>query len=190
MWVAKIVGSTQFHGFSFYVLCYNPFSWMLKLLFSFRIGTSRAIFYMNICFQKKLKRIQQGGIVVENHRVCNWPPKNLPVPQPQRGSLAKAKYLFWRSRRIEPEEARALSEPEDQDRKVTTCDARTWRSDISRLKVNNEQLNIWNSFDVLNFTLQVWIIPHIPFRKHQIRNLSFLTLSGKRCSRALPHHHV
>jgi len=26
-----------------------------------------------------------------------------------------AKYLFWRSRRIEPEEARSLSEPEDQD---------------------------------------------------------------------------
>lgn len=124
-------GSTQFHWFSFYVLCYNPFSWMLKLFF-FSNWHQPCDFLHEYLLSKKHWNEFNREVVVENHRVWHWPPKNLPFLQPQRGSLAKAKYLFWRSRRIEPEEARALSEPEDQDRKVTTCDARTWRSDISR----------------------------------------------------------
>ena len=52
-------GSTQFHWFSFYVLCYNPFSWMLKL-FSFRIGTNRGFFLHEYLLSKNIETNSTG----------------------------------------------------------------------------------------------------------------------------------
>lgn len=124
-------GSTQFHWFFILCIVLQPFFMDVKTFFLFELAPTVRFFTWIFASKKHWNEFNREA-VVENHRVCHWPPKNLPFLQPQRGSLAKAKYLFWRSRRIEPEEARALSEPEDQDRKVTTCDARTWRSDISR----------------------------------------------------------